>query len=933
LSTVLALGAGVFTNMATSDWTWPAGVGLVVFAGGWVGLEVWRAVRHDGLGDSVSEREAGQVRRGSLDPPVVSGSRGVFVSYARADCDYVEQLAEHLRGGGLAVRFDQEIATGLRWDHVLESQIESCGAMVVVMSAAARDSYWVGVELEYAGSRGRPIFPLLLDGEPLFGLGVIQYESVVGGRMPSPGFVQRLHEVLSGVDVSRPVVAMPGRPRHVGVVPNAADTYQQRRVDERLDQALADEGPVIVTQILSGLGGVGKTQLAAATVRQLVARGELDDVVWVSATSPDAIVSTLADAASTLAGAATDDPVGAARRFLAWLATTPRRWLIVFDDLTHPADLDGWWPPTSSSGRVLVTTRRRDDALLRHGQLVDVEQFTAAEARSYLTDKFSNQPWRLVETDELAADLGCLPVALAQAAAYIADRDLTCAQYRQRLAAHSLTALGLSAWPDEYGRAVAATLSLVVDAADQLEPVGLARPLLLVLSLLEPNGIPAQIVTSGPVASYLEKTVQHPINAEQAWDALGCLRRLSAADLTSPDPNGTGLEHRRVRVHALVQRAAREQALAEQLAAAALAGADALIALWPDVERDPDFVQMLRANTAALRIQAEDRLWAPDCHAVLVRAGQSLGEAGLVAAATAHFEHLVVQAQRRLGPDHPSTLDIRNRLADWRGEAGDPAGAATAAAAVLADGMRVLGPDHPATLAIRNNLAYWQGEAGDPAGAVAAFESLLADRLRVLGPDDPDTLGTRHHLARLRGDAGDAVGAVAAFQALLADRLRVLGPDHPDTLDTRASAARWRGEAGDPAGAVAAFEALLADRMRVLGPDHPDTLNTRGYLAYWQGEAGDPAGAVAAFEALLADRMRLLGPDHPRTLTARGNLARWQGEAGDPAGAVTALEALLTDRLRVLGPNHPDTLAVRKDIARWRARARVQISGNAADDP
>ena len=33
LSTVLALGAGVFTNVATSGWTWPTGVGLVVFAG------------------------------------------------------------------------------------------------------------------------------------------------------------------------------------------------------------------------------------------------------------------------------------------------------------------------------------------------------------------------------------------------------------------------------------------------------------------------------------------------------------------------------------------------------------------------------------------------------------------------------------------------------------------------------------------------------------------------------------------------------------------------------------------------------------------------------------------------------------------------------------------------------------------------------------
>jgi hypothetical protein len=117
----------------------------------------------------------------------------VFISYAHADEYYVGRLVEHLRSESVDVWRDDQIATSQPWDAVLEERIDTCGAVVVVMSPAAVGSYWVGVELDHARRRGRPIFPLLLDGEPLFGLGVLQYETVTGGRMPSSSFIAQLH--------------------------------------------------------------------------------------------------------------------------------------------------------------------------------------------------------------------------------------------------------------------------------------------------------------------------------------------------------------------------------------------------------------------------------------------------------------------------------------------------------------------------------------------------------------------------------------------------------------------------------------------------------------------------------------------------------------------------------------------------------------------
>ncbi|WP_232838677.1 tetratricopeptide repeat protein [Streptomyces geranii] len=672
---------------------------------------------------------------------------------------------------------------------------------------------------------------------------------------------------------------------------------------------MAGGGTAVLCQVLSGTGGVGKTQLAAHHARTAWQAGAVDLLVWVTATSRDAVLSAYAEAAVTVSDpddpqcAGLDDPERAAVRFLAWAQSTDRRWLIVLDDVSDPAHLNGTggrgdlWPPAPANGRTVVTTRRRDAAL--PGRLIDVGLFTKGEAVGYLRTKLAAQGRHddPGQVEELARDLDHLPLALAQAVTYLLDLHLDCATYRKRLADRARTLPDLvpedSGLPDAHRTTVAATWSLSIEHADRLRPTGLARPMLHLAALLDPNGIPATVLTSPPALAYLTEhrtpdggtdpdVSPRAVGADDATDALRCLHRLSLADHTPNTP------HQEVRVHNLVQRAAREALSPAARELAARTCADALYEAWPEVERDTALGQALRANTAALTAHAADALWQPDGHPVLFHTGNSLGHTGLVTGARAYFQDLHTAARQKLGPDHPDTLTARHYLAYWRGEAGDVAGAATAAAELLADRLRVLGPDHPDTLAARHYLAYWRGAgaAGDMAGSATAFAELLADRLRVLGPDHPDTLDTRHDLAHWRGMAGDAAGAATATAELLTDQLRVLGPDHPATLAARHNLAHWRGMAGDAAGAATAQTELLADKLRVLGPDHPDTLLARNNLAHWRGIAGDAAGAATATAELLTDQLRVLGPDHPDTLVTRYYLAHWRGQADGASGGV-----------------------------------------------
>ncbi|WP_172898811.1 MULTISPECIES: tetratricopeptide repeat protein [unclassified Actinoplanes] len=589
----------------------------------------------------------------------------------------------------------------------------------------------------------------------------------------------------------------------------------------------------MVCQVVTGLGGVGKTQLAAELAHRYWDEHLVDLLVWVTATSRSNIISAYSRTAAEISGVEDPDPEQGAARLLAWLAATDRRWLIVLDDLADPGDLRGLWPPVPPVGRTVVTTRRRDTALLAGRHVIALGLFTPVEADTYLTHKLAGQPHLLDGARELACDLGFLPLGLAQAAAYLLDRNLSCTGYRTRLADRRRRLADLlpddGALPDDHQATVAATWALSIELADALKPAGVARPLIELAALLDPNGIPATVFDTDKVAGYVNSRVGRPVDAEQLRDGLQALHRLS---LLTADTS-TGM----VRVHALVQRAVRDTIPDDRLPELAAVAADSLLTVWPDIDRDPAYTQTLYANTTALHTTTGDTLLTPDGHTLLFHAPTRLGETGQVNAAITAYQRLFDTCLRVLGPDHPHTLTTRSQLARWRGHAGDPTSAATAYEQLLADRLRVLGPDHPDTLTTRHNLAYWRGQAGDPAGAATAFEQLLADRLRVLGPDHPHTLTTRSNLARWRGEAGDPAGAATAFEQLLDDYLRVLGPDHPDTLTTRHNLAYWRGQAGDPAGAATASEQLLDDYLRVLGPDHPDTLTTRHNLAYWRGQA------------------------------------------------------------------------------------------------
>ncbi|MFB7926951.1 FxSxx-COOH system tetratricopeptide repeat protein, partial [Streptomyces sp. NPDC056081] len=642
---------------------------------------------------------------------------------------------------------------------------------------------------------------------------------------------------------------------------------------------------------MSGGGGVGKSQLAAAYAREAVGEGA-DVVVWVPANDVQQVLIAYAQAAVLVQapGRTGADLEADARAFVSWLATTDRRWLVVLDDVTDPDVIGPWWPDSQrGSGWALATTRLKDPRLSGGGRArIDVDVYTPGESLGYLTDRLTHgHKDHLLDhrAPALAEALGHLPLALGHAAAYMLRENASCSTYLEQFTSRSrrLDEL-LPRWADteRYGRQITTTLLLALDATDQ-DPHGpLARTALRIAACLAPDGQPAALWTTAALCTHLTQQQQptiapprrtltlrrrprNPAQAVTSDQALAALRLLDRYGLITYDSTEN---LRAVRIHALTARALHETTPENQRSAAAITAADALSEIWPDPDHaQRELAAVLRANTDTLTTHAAGSLWKPAPHDVLYRAGTSLLNAHLHSTASTYWSRLAADCERLLGDKHPDTLTARANLAASYRQAGRTDKAINLMEHVLADRERLLGDEHPDTLNARNNLATSYHQAGRTDEAINLMEHVLADCERLLGDEHPNTLTTRANLATSYHQAGRTDKAINLMEHVLADRERLLGNEHPNTLTTRANLATSYQQAGRTDDAITLLEHVLADCERLLGNEHPDTLTTRANLAISYRQAGRTDDAITLLEHVLADCERLLGNEHPDTLT------------------------------------------------------------------
>ncbi|MFG1883772.1 tetratricopeptide repeat protein [Micromonospora sp. NPDC049102] len=662
---------------------------------------------------------------------------------------------------------------------------------------------------------------------------------------------------------------------------------------EQIDALLAGDasGVAVGQAAVHGLGGIGKSELVLHYARHRLERYQL--VWWLTADSPEAIAAGLGGLTRRLHPVAT--LADAYEWAVGWLQTNPG-WLLVLDNVEDVEHILGLLGMVRGGGDVLVTTRRDvGGAWSRRSGLAPLRLGVLARTASV---DLLHQLTGLDDPEgagRLADELGDLPLALEQAAAFISRHsDVDFDGYRQRLTTRFPRT---AAYPGLRGgseRTIARVWAVTMDAVAGQMP--LAARVLDVLAWLAPEGLPADVVY--PLAD-------DPEDVRDAIALLASYNMLSYADAT-------------IGVHRLVQAVTRAEHANDTDSPADVATELLLAAIPDDPLRNPAgwprwtaLLPHIDALTAVVSADARtpEQMYLLG-HAATFRQGQ-----GQHALAIKQFEQVWADCRRVLGDDHPYTLSSVDNLASAYQTVGRVTEAITLYEQALADSRRVLGDDHPRSLASVNNLAVTYRSVGRVAEAVTLFEQALAGCRRVLGDDHPHTLGSVHNLAGAYQSVGRVAEAVTLFERTVADCRRVLGDDHPDTLTSVHNLAGAYQSVGRVAEAVTLYEQALADCRRVLGDDHPDTLTSINNLAVAYQSAGRVAEAVTLYEQALADRRRVLGDDHPDSLTSINNLAGAYESAGRVAEAVTLYEQAVADCRRALGDDHPYTLVSVHNLA------------------
>ena len=317
---------------------------------------------------------------------------------------------------------------------------------------------------------------------------------------------------------------------------------------------------------LYGMGGIGKTQLARAYAHRY--RDDYRLGWWTPAETPLTTTTALAELAVRL-GAAVELSQSQQLTYALEALAERDRWLLVFDNATDPAALEPFLP-AFGNGHVLITSRSSAWHGLADPTPVDLLPLDAAA--ELLRERSGDPDQQAAET--LAEELGRLPLALEQAAAYASRQQLSLTGYLQVFRARRAELLARGQ-PLAYQGTVDAAYTLALDQLRQTEPA--AVRLLQLSALLAPDEIPVGWLLDKPdlLPGPLADTAGDPLRRREV------LGTLYQAALLTPDVDDTARLHRLVQTVALHRLPDQDR---NELVAHAL---ELLAALFPDQAWEP----------------------------------------------------------------------------------------------------------------------------------------------------------------------------------------------------------------------------------------------------------------------------------------------------------------------------------------------------------
>ena len=689
----------------------------------------------------------------------------VFISYSSKDALWTRgDLLSRLEQGGLRVCIDyRDFTPGEPSRREMRRAVEQSRHTLLVLTPAYLASEWTEFEALLAGTldpanRQRRIVPLRHQPcDPPLDIGYLTIANFVDPPDVEAEW-QRLLKAL-GVPLGvQQLAALPeDRVPEVSPLPagsrmplshNPLFTGRQNDLQTLARLLRAGEtaaiGPIAAA---TGLGGIGKTQLASEFVHRY-GRHFAGGVFWLSFADPAGVTAEIAACGGpdhlNLAPDFGALPLEQQVRLVQAQWQLPLQRLLVFDNCEDEALLEQW-RPRHGGCRVLITSRRAAWLPTLGVQPLPLDVLLCVESVALLRRYLGTLAVSDADLASIAAAVGDLPLALHLSGSFLAryGHAVSLDAYLAELGKpDALTHRALEGWkldqklnPTRHEEHVARTFALSyeqLDAADETDALAL-RLLARAAHFAPGEPIPRDLLKL--TLSLAEDDAAAALLAEDA------LRRLLDLGLLETEDDGA------LRLHRLLAIFVRAVATEEQAQAAveqALLG----IANRLNNAGDPRPLLVLQPHLRAITDAARERL---DEHAASLcnTLAYHLYMIGDYIGARPYFERALAINEQVLGTQHPETARSLNNLGGLLRAMGDLAGAQPYVERALAIREQVLGAQHPDTARSLNNLGALLRARGDYAEAQLYYERALAICEQVLGSNHPNTRTVRHNLAAL----------------------------------------------------------------------------------------------------------------------------------------------------------------------------------------
>lgn len=718
---------------------------------------------------------------------------------------------------------------------------------------------------------------------------------------------KRVNESLPDVLKPAPIGPMPKKNN----LPERNSYFSGREEQLRaIAEAFRKSRTVVVKQTISGLGGVGKTQLAREFAYRYGSNYETG--IWeINADSAAAVYAEFVEFSRIFQ---IDLPADFTENDLrqavgTWMRENDR-WLIIFDNLDNEDVISSYIPNNGVCGHILVTTR---NLTLDLGGHIDLSVFDLGEALCFLDNRLAECVHLEKDADAFKKDLclrlGCLPLALEQAAAYIKVTRTNFSRYLKMLNESGLEAFDIGAdrynMPEHYTKSVTTTWEISFNTI-ALEG---AKQLFYLCAYLAPDRIPVKLFTEK--REILPEPVRSNLSAILETNRIVTeLRKYSL----------TGGTSEYIHIHRLVQEVVRNklksdkqwarydlQLLYESFAFeyGDMASHEAFLMYIPHVEA-------FATVGKTLLTEAEDQ----ELLALLFgTGGRGYDYLGEYKKAVQWNQKALNIRKNLLGENHYMTAVSYNNLASAYQAAGEYVKAKQLFQSALTIFQKELGPDHGAVASAYSNLGGLCDCQGEYDKALEYYQKALDIRLEIFGENHNETADIYNNIAFVYNRLARFQEALETHEKVLKIRKATLGEQHLLTATSYGNIAYTYAGMGDFPKALELQHKVLEIRVAVLGADHPDTLAAYMNLASTHMATAEYEQALEIYKYIIPIYETTRGEGHLDTACAYNNIAGVYHSKGDYSSALHYFMRAMDIREKTLGASHPDTATVYSNLA------------------